>query len=97
MEITTKELEVLLSKLLERLKNDQIKSVSIEQDMYFTILTSDQYKIYDSVEPAIGSLYDDWSNLQEVIQDKHPFTYLDIEMVASILKAVGEEIVPSKE
>ena len=48
-------------------------------------------------EPCVGSLVDDWESLQKILTGEHIVTYLDYERFASILRAVSETIVPSKE
>ena len=72
-------------------------SISIPQDYYLNIPMDEAYAISKNIEnikPAIGSLYDDWENLTNLIDKKHPVTFVDVDRLASIMKAISQELNP---
>jgi hypothetical protein len=82
------QLRDLFECLLQRL-NDEIE---LETDYYLTITTDEWDQVEESPEPAIGSLRDDWHDLRRILDEGRPFTAVDCERVAAVLKAISEEV-----
>lgn len=97
IQITIEEIELIFTRLIQRVKNDEITFVDIETD-YYWIVTSDEWGDFTSSSPqvAVGSLVDDWDSLQKILRTEQTVTYLDWERCASILRAMSEAIAPSK-
>ena len=94
--ITIEEIELIFARLIQRVKNDEIKFVDIEAD-YYWIVTTDEWGDFTSSSPqvAVGSLVDDWDSLQKILRTEQIVTYLDLERYASIMRAMSEAIAPS--
>ncbi|WP_157951128.1 hypothetical protein [Cyanothece sp. BG0011] len=61
---------------------------------------SDEWDNFNSDSPpdaAVGSLVDDWESLQKILTQEHIVTYVDYDRFASILRAISETIMPSKD
>jgi hypothetical protein len=69
-------------------------SISISNDYYLNIPMDEAYNVSNSVMPSIGSLYDDWENLMRVINEQQPVTFVDVDRLASIMKAISQELNP---
>lgn len=98
LRIQVDELKQIFELLIQRMHEDKIDYVDIEADFYW-LITSDEwnnFKINSFPEPVIGSLIDDWNSLQEILKNQQIVTYLDYERFASILRAISENIAPSK-
>ncbi|HMB92270.1 MAG TPA: hypothetical protein VKP65_15565 [Rhodothermales bacterium] len=84
------ELRQLFEKLLQRLGDEII----LRTDYYLTITTDEWDQVGENPKPTVGSLYDDWDDLQRLLRDDDRyFSAVDIERVGSILRAISEEIV----
>lgn len=69
--------------------------------MYFTITTHYNWAVSDDdienldkevPELVVGSLYDDWTSLQKVMEGASPLTSIDIERVAAVLNYLARYI-----
>lgn len=91
MTITIDELRILFEKVIEKLQQDDIDTISsIEKlDYYWTIPTSQWTKLDADAKPVLGSLVDDWECLQEVISSDNILSIVDLERIAAILKAMS--------
>jgi|GEM_PF-952067 len=97
MEIQTKQLEIVFQKVISKLKDGGIDRIELNQDMYWFLSNKDSYEMNYVVEkPLIGSFKDDWEELKKVSEDKQITTYVDIERLSSILKAICEELSPEE-
>ena len=91
MVITIDELQTLFEKIIEKLERESLDSINIEEvDYYWNIPTSEWTELDANVQPAVGSLMDDWQYLQKVISNENILTTVDFERVSSILKALSE-------
>ncbi|HTE13280.1 MAG TPA: hypothetical protein VK645_20010 [Chitinophagaceae bacterium] len=68
--------------------------ISISHDFYLDISMNKAYDVENDAEPAIGSLFDDWENLNKVIHNQQPATFVDVDRLAAILRAISEELNP---
>jgi ribosomal protein L16 Arg81 hydroxylase len=90
--ITAKELELLFEKLFQKIKKDNVADFSFDYDEYW-IITTDEWNKFDGVpEPAVGSLVDDIRFLKSVIEDDVMISYLELERLASVLRAISEKV-----
>ena len=85
-------LEILIKNLKER--NDQ--EFLTDTDFYKLIGTDEWDDFQDeSIDPDIGSINDDWESLKLLLFDNdRPFSSVDFDRVASILRVVSESISP---
>lgn len=96
MNIEVKSLEAICSLLLNKLKSDGYLNIEVDTDLYQVIWTDDWDNFNEEVKPVVGSLKDDWDSLKLVLQDKERVTYLDFERLSSILRAISEQVSPSR-
>lgn len=96
IKISVNEIHLIFEQLIQKFQLDRIESLEIDTD-YYWIVTTDEWEDFDSTSPspAVGSLLDDWTSLQAALKNNQ-ITYLDLERLASILRALSETIAPSK-
>jgi len=98
MNVTVGELRILFDKLMNKMEQEGIISLDINEIDYYWIVSSDEWTNFETdVSLDVGSLIDDWKSLQKVRSEEHIPTYVDFDRLASILRAVAETIVPLKE
>ncbi len=95
MEISLKEIELLFKLVLEKLKFEEVESISIDEDLY-QIIPTESWSIYaKDVEILTGSLYDDIESLQKLLADKNrPTTFVDLDRLSSLLRAISQKMNP---
>ena len=94
--ITVNEIELIFERLIEKIKNDGIEFLDLETD-YYWIIASDEWDNFESSpDMCVGSLVDDWNELQKILNPERMVTYVDCDRFASILRAVSETINPTK-
>jgi len=92
--IKISELETIFSKIIEKLKFEAREEISIEDDFYKFIPT-DEWSSFTGDIIETGSLSDDIDNLKKLVQDKHhPCTYVDFDRLASVLRAISQNMNP---
>ena len=97
MIVTVDNLRVLLEKLIDKMEEDGISSLEINDvDYYWIILSSEWTNFQSEVKPAVGSLVDDWESLQKVLSGEEISTYIDFERIAAILRIISETVAPTK-
>jgi hypothetical protein len=83
-----------LRTLFERLLQHLDQEVTLSTDYYLTITTDKWGQVDEEPEPSVGSLHDDWKELQRLLEDEDCyFSAVDIERVGSLLRAISEEVV----
>lgn len=88
--IKIEDIELLLTKTIKKLKEDKHTEFSFEYDEYW-IITTDEWNKFDAEpKPAVGSLNDDINFLKSVIKEDLNISYLELERLASILRALSE-------
>jgi hypothetical protein len=80
--------------VFEKIASSINDNVCISNDYYLHIHMDEAYDFEKNVEPAIGSLFDDWENLCKVISKQQHVTFVDIDRLSSILKAISQELNP---
>lgn len=88
--IKIEELELLLTKTIKKLKEEKYKEFSFGYDEYWIITTDDWNNFGAEPKPAVGSLNDDINFLKLVIKEDLNISYLELERLATILRAVSE-------
>lgn len=97
IKIQANEIELIFQKMIQKFKIDRIESLELDTD-YYWIVTTDEWDDFDSTSSpslAVGSLVDDWTSLLDDLKNDQ-ITYLDLERLSSILRALSEKIAPSK-
>ena len=93
LKISTRELRIIFSKLLDHLEK-QGDEIALPHDFYWNIEEESLYEV--SVEPkkfTIGQLTDDWKELKKLLDsDGEPIAFSFV-WLAAILRALGEEVV----
>ena len=95
--VTTRQLKEIFNRIVEKLEREGIDNVNIDEDYYWIILSGEWTDFDSNPSPAVGSLIDDWESLLRCLNGNAPFTYVDFDRTASILRAVSEKVNPSKE
>lgn len=94
MQIDVKQLLQVCEKLFAHLEALDIKVIELPADYYWEIPKEKRYDVYQ--EPptlTIGQLQSDWAELQNVLNgEREPLAYHFV-WLATLLRAVGEEIV----
>jgi hypothetical protein len=90
IKIDKKQLHIFFEKIIDFLPSE----VTISEDNYW-IIGSDEWTIFSrEVVPDVGSLNDDWYFLYQLISEKREVSSSDLDRLASILRAISEEINP---
>lgn len=92
MHLTTQEIAAILQRIAELLKNKE-DVIHIPQDEYWSIL-ADIVPASDEQPPStgIGSLADDWKELQRVFQRPYGVSELDLRRLGYVLLAIGDTL-----
>ena len=92
--ITTQMLETVFKYLIKKLNDDNVTEILIDQDLYRFIPTDDWQK-FDEDVILTGSLFDDYNCLKLVTEESdRPFTYVDFDRTASLLRSISEKLNP---
>jgi hypothetical protein len=90
--IKISDIETILNKIIKRLKEEECNEFSFAYDEYW-IISTDEWSNFDSVpKPLVGSLNDDINFLRFVIEENLDASYLELERIASILRAISEAL-----
>lgn len=91
MSITVRRSELV--RLFDRLQERLSDEIELETDYYLIIPGDEWERVEENPEPAIGSLHDDWKELQRVLHDDdHFFSTVDMDRFASLLPAISEKL-----
>ncbi len=89
------ELERIFQRILDKLKGEGCDVIEFDNDLYRYIPT-DCWDRFDEVPIDSGSLYDDIDELSKLVNEPdRPCTYLDLDRIASILRAISQINNPS--
>jgi hypothetical protein len=93
--IKIQELEVIFSKIINKLKDEGINELSFDEDFY-RIIPTEKWDSYDEDIIHEASLYDDVDSLKLLIDNQDRYiTYVDFDRLASILRAISEKNNPA--
>lgn len=97
MKIQTRELEKIFERIIAKLDSEGVDQIELKQDFYWFLSNKDSYKANFEVDkPMLGSFKEDWANLKLIAEDKQIVTYVDLERMSFILKAIAEELNPEE-
>lgn len=98
MEIKTKELEGLFQLIIEKLEKSNINSIEFDTDWYWEICNDEIIDFKKEPSPVVGSLSDDIDIVKRILSGKMPFSYMDFDRIAAILKVIHrkQDIVTNK-
>jgi hypothetical protein len=91
--ITIKAIELLLSRIVLKLKEDGISNFEFKDDEYWIILTEEWTEFNQTPKPAVGSLVDDTEFLKSVLENNELITYLELERLSAVLRAISSQLV----
>ncbi|RSK40904.1 hypothetical protein [Hymenobacter perfusus] len=92
MRITPDELELLFEKTADYLKSNG-RHFEIQTD-YYAIIPTDEWEEFEKPQIVIGSLFDDAAELKRVLANEIPFTSVDLDRLASLLRALSQSVNP---
>ncbi len=96
MKVSKSKLLRLLELVMHRLEQVGQDPIEVDTDLYLIIPSDEWDKVEESPTPAIGSLEDDWDNLCKTIDQEEILAISDFDRLAAILRAISEELVPTK-
>lgn len=91
--IKTELLKQIFALMIQKLENEDVKTIQIADDLYNKIPTHKWDISNSNIEESIviGSLVDDYETLIKLITDKErPCTYVDFDRMASLLRAISQ-------
>jgi hypothetical protein len=93
--VSLSDMENIWMSLVERMRKDGIEDVDIDDDYYWLVSTDEWANFESTPNCVVGSLHDDWAELQKVVRRQQIPTYLDLERFASVLRSLSEKIAPT--
>lgn len=94
--IKIEELEIIFSKIINKLKDEGFYELSFNEDFY-RIIPTEKWDSYDEDIIHEASLYDDIDSLKLLIHNQDRYTtYVDFDRLASILRVISEKNNPVK-
>jgi hypothetical protein len=90
MKIELKFLELAFQGIIEKLKFEKIETIEINDDLYKIIPTNHWSDFDNSDVVYTGSLNDDITALKSAVENDF-ITYVDLDRLASILRAISHE------
>ena len=93
VEISVPELHVLLDKAAGYLQVATSQPFELETD-YYALISTEEWGALEGAQPVVGSLFDDVAELKRVAQDRIPFSSVDLDRLASVLRALSQLISP---
>ncbi|WP_092738352.1 hypothetical protein [Hymenobacter psychrophilus] len=91
--ITTDELKSLLQRATAYLEGIGEGTFDLETD-YYAIIPTDDWEKLEQPQVVIGSLFDDVAELKRAAKNEVPFTSVDLDRLASLLRAISQHITP---
>lgn len=94
MKIKIDDLEKIMEKLFQHLRNQKVSELVINEDYYWNIDIKERYNPYQKpTNFDLGQLEDDWNELLKIINsDSEPLSYAFV-WVSNLLRIIGEKIV----
>lgn len=93
MDISSEQLIKLCQLLMESIQRNRLERIPLDSDYYWLVSEEDIENFNKEVpELVVGSLYDDWTSLQKVIDGTYPLTAIDLERCAAILNYLARYI-----
>ena len=91
MKINIEELELIFNILISRLQEFNLSEINIEDIDYYWSISYDEWTNMNKVpENTVGSLSDDWNELNKIIiGEKEIMTLVDFDRFSSIIKAIS--------
>lgn len=91
--ISITEIEKIFNLIIAKFKKDNINRFEFDDDNYWIILSEEWTNFDTSPKPAVGSLVDDSEFLKSVIQNDEIITFLELERLAALLRAISNQLV----
>lgn len=68
-------------------------NISSDVDLYWSIPNQELYNMYEEPKNfTIGSIMDDWTFLQKLLDEERQVVGYDFHKISSVLKMLGEKI-----
>ena len=84
------ELEVFFNLVLRKLSIDKIEDILFDMNEYW-IITTDEWNEFKQIPvPAVGSLEEDIRYIKKSIANNEIISYVDLDRLASVLRAISE-------
>jgi hypothetical protein len=90
-----RELETIFRLVIEKLKQDGIKDISINIDEYWFVSTDEWDNFSKTPDIIVGSLVEDINNLKSTIKSNEIISYTDFDRLASVLRGISELQAPT--
>jgi len=94
MQLTIKEIEVLLAKVLGKLKSEGVETIEFP-DIAYRYIPTDEWERFDDTVVELGDLSDDIESLRLLCTDMNrPCMYIDFDRLATVLRATSQILNP---
>jgi len=90
--INVSDIAQVFKKILEKLNIDKISEFEFDDDEYWVVLTEEWSDFDVPPDAAVGSLSDDCNFIKEVARNNELISYLELERLASILRAMSKQL-----
>ena len=84
------ELEVFFNLVLRKLSIDKIEDILFDMNEYWIITTDEWNEFKQNPVPAVGSLEEDITYIKKSIANNEIISYVDLDRLASVLRAISE-------
>jgi hypothetical protein len=85
-------LEAILTRLISRLREQGVQELSFANDMYWDISIDQIDLLSAKPELMVGSLDDDISFLNRIIEEDFISNYLELERLAALFKFMAKQL-----
>jgi len=93
MEIKTKQLEKIFALIIQKLNQENIDKIELDEELYWDIPYEQFTNIAKPIDNMdVGSFEDDWKILQTTLKNGIILNNDDFNRIANILKAIGLKI-----
>lgn len=91
--ISTNNIEIILKRLVDRLREAGIKEFSFEDDFYWNVPIEDLNSLSTQPELTVGSIADDINFLNSLIEEDYTTDFLELERLSALFRFISKEIV----
>lgn len=96
IEIDITSLEIVISSLFNRLKSKEITRFQFSKDFYWSVPEEDLTDLDKAPELHVGSLKDDIDFINSLVREDYDASFLELERLSSIFKAISWQLAIEK-
>lgn len=93
MKIPLRQLRAITDRLWDHLEASGHDSIELQHDFYWQVPDDSLYDFNNMpAQPVVGQLYDDWSDLQKLLEDDPDILAYHLVPLSALLRYIGEQI-----